>query len=142
MEEFGAGYWFKLNFPGRPSYTSLLSKKEDSHSSAPVPLFVNSVGGSATKSTTSAEQISDLRPNRRFARERVGCGTQTTSAKAGCPAGAASAEQVDRLATPLGAKPSRTSAVVLRPLPGEQTWICSGGIIWMYFNFMYGILQM
>ena len=40
-----------------------------------------------------------------------------------------------------GAKPSSTSAVVLRPLShGVQNRICSSGILWMYFGFKYGIL--
>ena len=26
------------------------------------------------------------------------------------------------------------------PLPGEQNRICSSGILWMYFDFVYGIL--
>jgi len=34
-----------------------------------------------------------------------------------------------------------TYAVVLRSLShGIQNWICSSGILWMYFGFMYGIL--
>jgi hypothetical protein len=39
------------------------------------------------------------------------------------------------------AKPSSTSAVVLRPpSPGEQNRICSSGILWRYIGFVYGIL--